>query len=374
MNCPHCGAEVTPGHRFCQQCRKRVVADPAPRAAVPSSALSPASVAASATQPVAPPPPTAFERPLAVTVLAVLNLVGGVFASLAGLLLPLATLGGGREGLGSSERVVFLVFAGLYLLVGAAQITTGIGLLKLRPWARTLQIVGAGLGLLGIPCGTIISALILVYMLKPEVRTLFSGVPPRRLPQAEVARVQALSDGSAGTTVAVAVGAVAVGLVAVAVIGIIAAIAIPSLLRARVSANEASAIGDLRTVISAEAAYQSANSGFYDNTTCLAAPSGCIPGYPANGPVFLDRTFLSNPRHGYRFQFAAGTPATAEVVQRGQVSPSSLEGYVYLAVPLTQGQTGVRSFCADASGMICSMQGPMPESAGACPSECTPLQ
>ncbi|HXY38472.1 MAG TPA: prepilin-type N-terminal cleavage/methylation domain-containing protein, partial [Vicinamibacteria bacterium] len=47
-------------------------------------------------------------------------------------------------------------------------------------------------------------------------------------------------------------------LIVVAIIGIIAAIAIPSLLRARISANEAATIGDTRTVISAQAAYQSA--------------------------------------------------------------------------------------------------------------------
>ena len=50
-------------------------------------------------------------------------------------------------------------------------------------------------------------------------------------------------------------------LIVVAIIGIIAAIAIPSLLRARVSANESATIGDIRTVISAEAAYHSANAG-----------------------------------------------------------------------------------------------------------------
>src|SRR5213592_5172500 len=62
-------------------------------------------------------------------------------------------------------------------------------------------------------------------------------------------------------------------LIVVAIIGIIAAIAIPSLLRARVSADEAGAIGDSRTVVSGEAAFQSANSGFYGNISCLSAPS-----------------------------------------------------------------------------------------------------
>ena len=60
-------------------------------------------------------------------------------------------------------------------------------------------------------------------------------------------------------------------LIVVAIIGIIAAIAIPSLLRARVSANESATIGDIRTVISAQAAYQSANGGWYARTFCASA-------------------------------------------------------------------------------------------------------
>src|SRR5512136_2201172 len=79
-------------------------------------------------------------------------------------------------------------------------------------------------------------------------------------------------------------------LIVVAIIGIIAAIAIPSLLRARVSANEAATIGDIRALISAQSAYQSANGGYYGPITCLASPSGagCIPSYAATSPTFLD--------------------------------------------------------------------------------------
>ena len=83
-------------------------------------------------------------------------------------------------------------------------------------------------------------------------------------------------------------------LIVVAIIGIIAAIAIPSLLRARVSANESATIGDIRTVISAEAAYQSSNAGFYDSElTCLVNPNGCITTYSATAPTF--RTTGASP-------------------------------------------------------------------------------
>ena len=66
------------------------------------------------------------------------------------------------------------------------------------------------------------------------------------------------------------------------------AIAIPSLLKARASANESAAIGDCRTVISAQHAYASANGGFFDSLECLAFPTSCIPNYPVNAPQFLD--------------------------------------------------------------------------------------
>ncbi len=55
-------------------------------------------------------------------------------------------------------------------------------------------------------------------------------------------------------------------LIVVAIIAIIAAIAIPALLRARISANESAAIGDIRTVGSASTSYYVANGGFYDGT------------------------------------------------------------------------------------------------------------
>src|ERR1043165_5488221 len=94
-------------------------------------------------------------------------------------------------------------------------------------------------------------------------------------------------------------------LIVVAIIGIIAAIAIPSLLRARISANEAGMIGDVRTVISGEAAFQSANSGFYGPITCLGTQtSACINGYV--GPTFLDQTIVAlTTKSGYARSFAA---------------------------------------------------------------------
>jgi prepilin-type N-terminal cleavage/methylation domain-containing protein len=147
-------------------------------------------------------------------------------------------------------------------------------------------------------------------------------------------------------------------LIVVAIIGIIAAIAIPSLLRARVSANESATIGDIRTVISAQAAYQSANSGFYDNAlSCLTTNGGaCIPNYATNAPTFLDSQigFLL-PKSGYnRTFYASGAPPpSCTATAPPTCSATSDSAFVYTATALNVGQTGVRGFGGDAAGIIC---------------------
>jgi type IV pilus assembly protein PilA len=155
-------------------------------------------------------------------------------------------------------------------------------------------------------------------------------------------------------------------LIVVAIIGIIAAIAIPSLLRARVSANEAATIGDIRTVISAQAAYQSANGGWYDgNIICLNNPfTNCIPNYPANSPTFLDSQLASLfGKSGYERTFGGG--ASPANINSNISSGSSVTSYVYEASPTSQGQTGVRGFGGDSSGILCfSTSGVLPPTTG----------
>jgi len=138
-------------------------------------------------------------------------------------------------------------------------------------------------------------------------------------------------------------------LIVVAIIGIIAAIAIPSLLRARVSANEAGAIGDTRTVISGEAAYQSANSGFYGQITCLATPTACIAGYPTNGPTFLDGS-IAGVAGGAITKQGYGRSMTVQANAAGPTG--AVDTFCYMATPAVLGKTGVRSFGGDSSGVI----------------------
>jgi hypothetical protein len=120
---------------------------------------------------------------------------------------------------------------------------------------------------------------------------------------------------------------------------------------ALIERNEAAAIADLETIISAEAAYQVANAGFYDRPSCLLRPSSCIPGYPAEAPTFLDEDLASlKIKDGYGRAFLTRPP----VPERGEAaSPTSVGRYAVILWPKEVGKTGQRAFCGDADGVIC---------------------
>jgi hypothetical protein len=161
-----------------------------------------------------------------------------------------------------------------------------------------------------------------------------------------------------------------------AVVVVVLAVAVPSLLRARVSAGEAPWIGDTRTVISAQTAYAAANGGFYDaRLQCLNEPSTCIPGYTRDAPVFLDPALASlQTKSGYKRFLYPGPPASRDDIAIAKASPTSVRGFAYVAVPV---DTGLRAFCGDADGRICfTPNGAMPKvEDGRCPvPACTILQ
>jgi hypothetical protein len=135
------------------------------------------------------------------------------------------------------------------------------------------------------------------------------------------------------------------------------------------------ATGDIRTVISAEAAYQSANNGYYGTLECLARPGQCLQGYPANGPEFI-RTELLAPaaRYGFKRRFDEGAHAPAKDVGPGKASRSSIASYAYWIIP-EPATAGSRARCGDASGVLCEMpDATAPLTKGECPSSCVPVR
>ena len=122
-------------------------------------------------------------------------------------------------------------------------------------------------------------------------------------------------------------------LIVVAIILIIAAIAIPNLLRSRIAANEASAVGSVRTINTAEVTYASTypDVGF----ATLASLGGA--GGTSGAAGLLDSVLAGGTKSGYSFATTVtGTPATT---------------YATHGNPLSS-QTGQRFFFSDQSGVI----------------------
>jgi len=136
-------------------------------------------------------------------------------------------------------------------------------------------------------------------------------------------------------------------LIVVAIIGIVAAIAVPSLLRARIAANETSALGSIRAVNSAQTAYASAASagGYATNLNVLAQPC------PGSNLGFISPDLAGDPalKSGYYVRLAAGSLGAGPVDCNGVASNA---GYYLTAVPVTIGLTGKRGFAATSPAVI----------------------
>ncbi|HEY7616296.1 MAG TPA: prepilin-type N-terminal cleavage/methylation domain-containing protein [Terriglobales bacterium] len=133
-------------------------------------------------------------------------------------------------------------------------------------------------------------------------------------------------------------------LIVVAIILIIAAIAIPNLLRARMAANESSAVSSIRTVNTAQVTYQSTYQTGYATTVAALGPAsaGTCSAPTATNACLIDYSLSqatgSGSKSGYKFAMSTtGTPAT---------------GYTVGGAPVTFNQTGVRAFCSIEDGVI----------------------
>jgi type IV pilus assembly protein PilA len=142
-------------------------------------------------------------------------------------------------------------------------------------------------------------------------------------------------------------------LLVVAIIGIIAAIAIPGLLRARISGNEASAIGSMRAVVSAQSTYASscANGGYAQTLEDLAKP----PAASTSGFVSPDIKSNGILKSGYNVSVGQGTGAATVTLAADTCNTSAADAvdrYFAEAHPVAVGSTGQRSFGTNQRGAI----------------------
>ena len=123
-------------------------------------------------------------------------------------------------------------------------------------------------------------------------------------------------------------------LIVVAIILIIAAIAIPNLLRARMAANESSAVASIRTINTAMVTYNSTypTVGFAGSLAVLGGVAPCTP--TSTTACLIDSVLAGGVKSGYNFAAAPGVVAAPQTT------------YYATAIPITLNQTGTRSFCS----------------------------
>jgi prepilin-type N-terminal cleavage/methylation domain-containing protein len=125
-------------------------------------------------------------------------------------------------------------------------------------------------------------------------------------------------------------------MIVVAIIALLAAIAIPNLLRARHNANEAAAIASLRTLSTAEESYRAAqNPTTYGTFAQLAGAN----------PPYIDATLAAGAKQGYNFAFTVAPGANT---------------YTITATPQVAGTTGTRTFSVDQTGVIMDVTNGLP--------------
>ena len=122
------------------------------------------------------------------------------------------------------------------------------------------------------------------------------------------------------------------GIVFIPFILIIAAIAIPNFLRARIAANEAMAVASVRTLMRAEIGFAQShpNVGFSCSLSDLTETH------------LIDEPLATGRKYGYAFELSNCTPGADQANVKFQV----------VAYPLTPNTTGVRAFCGDESGLV----------------------
>lgn len=115
-------------------------------------------------------------------------------------------------------------------------------------------------------------------------------------------------------------------MIVVAIIALLAAIAIPNLLRARVNSNETTAQATLKTLSTAAESFASANGGNYP--TAITDLTGATPPY-------INENYIGD-RQGYTFAYPTATAVA----------------YVFTATPVTGGTTGTRAFAVCTGGIM----------------------
>lgn len=129
-------------------------------------------------------------------------------------------------------------------------------------------------------------------------------------------------------------------LIVVAIILIIAAIAIPNLLKSKIAANQSSAVASLRTINTSEVTYSSTYNQGYTSTLAQLGPPASGSSTSATAGL-IDSVLSGGTKSGYTFAYTAGTAV-------GGSTPT----YQVTATPVSVGTTGQNYYFTDDSNVI----------------------
>lgn len=143
-------------------------------------------------------------------------------------------------------------------------------------------------------------------------------------------------------------------LIVIAIILIIAGIAIPNFLHARMSANQAAAAANARTITSANVAYSSTYGNSYAGSLgTLGAPAGTVLA-TCNAAILIDEVLSNNgagntsSKTGYTYTYAPGVP----IANPPPGCAPGVDGYTLHVDPILSQVTGIRRFFVDSTGVI----------------------
>jgi type IV pilus assembly protein PilA len=147
------------------------------------------------------------------------------------------------------------------------------------------------------------------------------------------------------------------GIVIIPFILIVAAIAIPNLLRARMAANEASAVGSLRTINIAAVQYAAGYENGFPSSFEVFGRGERLVG-DCNHAGLIDRWLAAGQKSGYIFTYtpqfpndASGPVVSPKAAAKG-CTAGGASGYTVTADPVQRNTTGMRSFFTDQTGVI----------------------
>jgi type II secretory pathway pseudopilin PulG len=184
----------------------------------------------------------------------------------------------------------------------------------------------------GLAIGSLVSGLFFLFF-PAAIAAIIMG---------HISRADIRRSGGRKTGSGLALTGLILGYTGVAVIPflIIAAIAIPNLLRSRIAANEAAAVSSLRTLNTAAIIYNSSYGTFPPSLAAMGpAADGAQPSAQTAGQI--DATLASGTKYGYVFHYEASSSN----------GTSTLDVYRITAEPLVPNQTGMRYFYTDQSGV-----------------------